>query len=95
MEGINGNKIHESLCNVYTKVISWSNVYKWIKKFNEGCMERHNAAQLSDSINEETCGIVSCLHDNDLCITISNLHHEIAAPYTFPFQFSCLSTAEN
>ncbi len=39
MEGRNGQKIPERLCNVYTKAISQLNVYEWIKKFSERCEE--------------------------------------------------------
>ncbi len=40
--GRNGNEIHERPGNMYTEAISRSNVYEWIKKFNEGCTELHN-----------------------------------------------------
>ncbi len=78
-------KIHNRLCNVYTKVISQSNVCKSIKKFNEGRMELHNDMQLGrplDLVNEKTCSVVCCLLDNDDHLTISDLHHAIAAQYT-------------
>ncbi len=82
----NGNKIHERLCNMYTKAISQSNVYEWIKKFNEGCVELCDEAQLgqpSDLVNEETCRIVHCSLNNDRCVPIFDLLHEIARQHTY------------
>ncbi len=72
-------------CNAYTKAISWSNAYEWIKKFNAGCTELHNEVQLgqpSDLVNEETCRIVRCLLHNDHRLAVSGTHYEIAAWYT-------------
>ncbi len=57
-----------------------------MKKFNEGHMELHGKVQLdwlSDSVNEETCRIASCLLDNNHHLPISDLHHEIAAQYMY------------
>ncbi len=82
----NGNEIHEKLCNVSTKAISQSNVYKWIKKLNEGLMKLPNegwSGHLLDLINEETCRIGRCLLDDDRHLTISDLHHKIAAQYMY------------
>ncbi len=79
------NEFHERLCNAYSKAISRSNVYEWIKKFNKGHMELHNQAPLrrpSNSYSKETCRIRCCLFNNDHHLTIYDLHHEIAAQYT-------------
>ncbi len=81
-EGKNRKKIYKRLCNMYTKSISQSNVYEWIKKFNKERTELYNQVWLcwlSDLINEETFKVVHCLLDNDCHPTISDLHHETAA----------------
>ncbi len=85
-EGKNGNKIHERMCNVYTKANSRLNAYKWIKNFNEGCMVHQDKMRLgraSDLVNKETWRIVSCLLDNDCHLTISDLQYEIAVQYMY------------
>ncbi len=87
----NRNKIHERLCNVYTKATSWSNVYEWIKKFDEGRSELHSKVRLdppSNLVNKETRRIVCCLLNNNHCLTIPILHCEIAAQYTL-YSYLC------
>ncbi len=81
----NENYINERLSNMYTKAIIQSNVYEWIKKFNEGCTELHKAllGQQSDLVNKEIRRIVCSLLDNDHCRTISDLYQKIAAQGTY------------
>ncbi len=63
-EGRNGSKIHSRLNNVYTKAISQSNVYEWIKKFNEGCTQLHDKVPYLRKIDSScyACNFTTSYH---------------------------------
>ncbi len=79
VERKNRNEIQLRQCNVYTKATSQFNLHEWIKKFNKWRMELQNKVGFC----QKHAGLCAVYLTIIVVLTISNLHHEIAAQYMY------------
>ncbi len=70
LKGIQGNDIHNQLCNVFKEgnVMSKCKVYQWIQRFDVGRVTMKDMSRPSrprDSFNEDTIACICTILDKD------------------------------